>query len=103
MTACEVWGRLDPPVEILATDISEEVLERARSGRYSQFEVQRGLPIRLLIKYFESQDDTWAISPRIRQMVRWKRINLLADLSAILHPELSPHHRFIFYRKATAK
>ncbi len=69
--------------EFFGSDLSERCLEKAQSGLYTQFEVQRGLPIRLLVKYFENQDDTWAISPRIRQMVRWKRINLLADLSAM--------------------
>lgn len=69
--------------EFFGSDLSERSLEKAQAGIYTQFEVQRGLPIRLLIKYFENQDDTWAISPRIRQMVRWKRINLLADLSAM--------------------
>ena len=45
--------------------------------------MQRGLPIRLLIKHFENKDEMWAISPRIRQAVRWRRINLMADLSGI--------------------
>ena len=69
--------------EFFGSDLSERSLEKAQAGIYTQFEVQRGLPIRMLIKYFENQDDTWAISPRIRQMVRWKRINLLADLSVM--------------------
>lgn len=69
--------------EFFGSDLSERSLEKAQAGIYTQFEVQRGLPIRLLIKYFENQDDTWVISPRIRQTVRWKRINLLADLSAM--------------------
>lgn len=69
--------------EFFGSDLSERCLEKAQAGLYTQFEVQRGLPIRLLVKYFENQDDTWAISPRIRQMVRWKRLNLLADLSAM--------------------
>lgn len=69
--------------EFFGSDLSERSLEKAQAGLYTQFEVQRGLPIRMLIKYFENQDDTWEISPRIRQTVRWKRINLLADLSAM--------------------
>ena len=69
--------------EFFGSDLSERALEKAQAGLYTQFEVQRGLPIRMLIKYFENQDDTWAISPRIRQMVRWRRLNLLADLSAM--------------------
>lgn len=69
--------------EFFGSDLSERSLEKAQAGIYTQFEVQRGLPIRMLIKYFENQDDTWAISPRLRQTVRWKRINLLADLSTM--------------------
>lgn len=69
--------------EFFGSDLSERCLEKAQSGLYTQFEVQRGLPIRMLVKYFENQDDTWTISPRIRQTVRWRRINLLSDLSAL--------------------
>ena len=69
--------------EFFGSDLSERSLEKAQAGIYTQFEIQRGLPIRLLVKYFENHDDTWAISPRIRQVVRWKRINLLADLSVM--------------------
>lgn len=69
--------------EFFASDLSERALEKAQTGLYTQFEVQRGLPIRMLIKYFENHDDTWAISPRIRQTVRWRRLNLLADLSSM--------------------
>jgi len=69
--------------EFFASDLSERCLEKAQSGLYTQFEVQRGLPIRLLIKHFENHDETWAISPRIRQAVRWRRINLMSDLSGM--------------------
>jgi len=69
--------------EFFGSDLSERCLEKAQSGLYTQFEVQRGLPIRQLVKHFTNQDDTWEISPRIRQMVRWKRINLLSDLSIL--------------------
>jgi chemotaxis protein methyltransferase CheR len=70
-------------VELFGSDISERCLEKAQSGLYNQFEVQRGLPIRLLVRYFERQEDAWALSPRIRQMVRWRRVNLLADLRGL--------------------
>lgn len=66
--------------EIVATDISERVLEKARSGLYSQFEVQRGLPVRTLIRHFEKVGDLWRIADRIRAMVRFQRFNLLDDL-----------------------
>jgi len=70
----------DARVEVFASDISERSLERAQRGLYTQFEVQRGLPIRLLVRHFEKVDEQWLLSSRIRQMVRWRRINLLADL-----------------------
>jgi chemotaxis protein methyltransferase CheR len=66
-------------VEIVGTDVSDRCLEKARSGVYTQFEVQRGLPIRLLVKHFEKIDDSWRISPRLRQAVRWGRFNLMND------------------------
>lgn len=69
--------------ELFASDLSERALEKAQSGLYTQFEVQRGLPIQQLVRHFEQNDDMWVISPRIRQMVRWRRINLVADLSAM--------------------
>lgn len=70
-------------VELFGSDISERALEKAQSGTYSQFEVQRGLPIRLLVRHFDKTDEAWTLNPRIRQAVRWRRINLLADLRAL--------------------
>ena len=70
-----------PPLrlEIVATDLSERVLEKAHSGLYTQFEVQRGLPIRLLLKYFEKTGEMWAITPRLRASIRWRRLNLVEE------------------------
>jgi chemotaxis protein methyltransferase CheR len=69
--------------EILATDLSGDVLERAKSGTYSQFEVQRGLPITLLLKYFTQVGDTWQIAPELRSMVQFRTLNLLNDFSPL--------------------
>jgi chemotaxis protein methyltransferase CheR len=68
-------------IEIIATDLSNEVLEKARAGLYSQFEVQRGLPIQLLMKYFTQAGETWQISPEIKAMVQYRPLNLLADFT----------------------
>ena len=68
-------------IEIIATDLSNEVLEKAKAGIYSQFEVQRGLPIQLLVKYFSQIGDTWQIAPDIRAMVQYRPLNLLADFA----------------------
>ncbi len=70
-------------IEIIATDLASQVLEKARAGIYSQFEVQRGLPIQLLIKYFTKVGDMWQIAPDIRAMVKFKQLNLLGDFSAL--------------------
>lgn len=66
-------------VEIIGTDISREILTKARAGLYSQFEVQRGLPIGLLVKYFQKKEDQWQISADIRSKVQYKEFNLLED------------------------
>jgi chemotaxis protein methyltransferase CheR len=68
-------------IEIVATDLSQEVLEKSKSGIYSQFEVQRGLPVQLLVKYFTQIGELWQISPDIRSMVQHRQLNLLQDFS----------------------
>lgn len=70
-------------IEITATDLSNEVLEKARAGLYSQFEVQRGLPIQLLIKHFAQTGEMWQIAPDIRAMVKYRQLNLLHDFSQL--------------------
>ncbi|MEX0582061.1 MAG: protein-glutamate O-methyltransferase [Sneathiella sp.] len=70
-------------VEILATDISNEVLEKAKAGLYSQFEVQRGLPIQLLMKHFQQVGEMWQIDSSIRAMVKFQPKNLLEDLGGM--------------------
>lgn len=69
--------------EIVATDISTEMLAKAAKGIYSQFEVQRGLPIRMLLKYFKKANDAWEIDPSLRDMVTFKEFNLLNDPKAL--------------------
>lgn len=67
-------------IRILATDISNEALRRAQSGLYTHFEVQRGLSIQRLIKFFDKQPgDLWQIKPDLRAMVQFRPFNLLHD------------------------
>ncbi|MQX37453.1 CheR family methyltransferase [Roseospira navarrensis] len=72
-------------VEIVGTDLSTEILAKARAGAYSQFEVQRGMPMTLLVKYFKKKDENWVIDPSVSSMVTFKEWNLLGDLRALGH------------------
>ncbi|SFP75210.1 CheR family methyltransferase [Sphingomonas rubra] len=65
--------------EIVATDVSESALARARAGRYTQFEVQRGLPVRRLMHWFEGNDAEWTVSADLLRHVSYRRMNLVVD------------------------
>ena len=69
--------------DLCASDISERVLEKARAGLYTQFEVQRGLPIRNLLRWFDKVDEAWRVRPALRQAVRWRRFNLLEPMAPL--------------------
>jgi chemotaxis protein methyltransferase CheR len=70
-------------VEIVGTDIARGQLARAREGVYSQFEVQRGLPVQMLMRYFRKDDSSWRIADVIRAMAQFREYNLLSDLRAL--------------------
>jgi chemotaxis protein methyltransferase CheR len=70
-------------VDIVATDLSSEVLERAKAGIYTQFEVQRGLPVQQLVKFFGQNGESWQLAPELRSMVQFRSLNLLNDFSAL--------------------
>lgn len=69
--------------EIVGTDISSEMVAKAKAGLYSQFEVQRGLPIQMLVKYFKKEGDLWQIDAALRAMVRYREFNLLDSLRGL--------------------
>lgn len=75
-------------VQILATDISSAVLDRARRGRYTQLEVNRGLPVSLLCKYFTREGTEWQISERVRRMVTLKTMNLAEPWPDMRTPDI---------------
>jgi chemotaxis protein methyltransferase CheR len=82
MSLREMGARVDGwRVDIVASDLSNEVLRRAKAGLYSHFEVQRGLPIALLLKYFEQKGEQWQIAPELRAMVHFRQLNLLGNFS----------------------
>ena len=73
----EATGALSP--EIVATDVSEAALSRARSGRYSQFEIQRGLPIRRMMQWFDPVGGDWVAKPELVRRISFRKLNLVAD------------------------
>ncbi len=70
-------------IDIIGTDLTQRALEKAHAGIYTQFEVQRGLPIRLLLQHFEKTGDMWQASERLRHAVRWRQLNLLEDRRSV--------------------
>ena len=70
-------------IEIVGTDISHEMLDKAKAGVYSQFEVQRGLPVQLMVKYFKKNNESWQLDESIRNMVQFREFNLLGDLKPL--------------------
>lgn len=76
-------GTVDRPVEILGTDLSEQILDRAREAKYVQFEVNRGLPAPYLVKYFKREGLDWQLKDEIRSMVRFRRFDLRQPMAAL--------------------
>ncbi|WCM29129.1 protein-glutamate O-methyltransferase CheR [Sphingomonas sp. QA11] len=70
-------GAVSP--EIVATDVSEAALVRARAGRYSQFEIQRGLPIRRMMQWFDPVGGDWIAKPELVRQISFRKLNLVAD------------------------
>ncbi|MBA3782388.1 MAG: protein-glutamate O-methyltransferase CheR [Nocardioides sp.] len=68
-------------VTIVATDLSDEMVQRGRAGEYSQLEVNRGLPASLLVRHFERDGLNWRISPELRSKVEFRQLNLLRPYS----------------------
>ncbi len=76
-------GLGDWDIQILGTDFSTQVLERARSGRYQQLEVNRGLPAPLLVKYFRRAGLQWQLDDAVRWMVRFQAIDLRESMRSL--------------------
>ena len=70
-------------MDILASDISDKIIDKAKAGIYSQFEVQRGLPVQLMVKYFEKEGDMWKIDPSLRQNIKFRVFNLLESYLSV--------------------
>ena len=77
--AAEATPERPAMIEIVATDVSETALARGRAGRYSQFEIQRGLPVRRMMRWFDSNGGDWIAKPELVRMVSFRRQNIVAE------------------------
>lgn len=92
-----------PDAEILATDLSQEVLMRAATGRFSQLEVNRGLPARLLVKYFDRHGLDWEVKERVRRMVTVRQLNLARPMPPLPPMDIVMLRNVLIYFDAPAK
>jgi len=91
------------PVEILATDFAAAPLNRARRGVYSQIEVQRGLPVQLLLKYFTRVEDGYRISDEVRRCIKFREFNLLDSYAGLGKFDLVLCRNVLIYFDAALK
>jgi chemotaxis protein methyltransferase CheR len=90
-------------IRIVATDISRDVLVRARGGRYSQIEINRGLPATKLVKYFAQHGSTWELAPEIRRMVEFRELNLIKSWESLPAVQLILMRNVLIYFDVAAK
>lgn len=86
-----------PAPEIIATDVSEAALARGRAGRYSQFEIQRGLPIRRMMRWFDQVGEDWIAKPDLVRRIQFKRHNLVGDPPPIGRFDIVLCRNVLFY------
>ncbi|HTU99912.1 MAG TPA: protein-glutamate O-methyltransferase CheR, partial [Luteitalea sp.] len=103
MTLLEQPALASWTIDILATDISTDVLAKARAGKYSQLEVNRGLPATHLVKYFTKQGLEWQLNDRIRSMVRFEQLNLMRPLPSMAAPDIVFLRNVLIYFDAADK
>ena len=90
-------------IEIVGTDLSDQVLEKARKGIYSQFEVQRGLPTPMLLRHFTQIGESWQISEAMRSKVTFRQLNLLSDFTSLGRFDVIFCRNVLIYFDATLK
>jgi chemotaxis protein methyltransferase CheR len=101
MELAECNGKLTGwTIEIVATDFAEDALAKARKGQYSRFEVQRGLPVSLLVKHFTKAGKVWEMSSDIRRRVEFRAHNLLDSCEGldVVRRDLLPQRAHLFRR-----
>lgn len=92
-----------PVPEIVATDVSDAAIARARSGRFSQFEIQRGLPMRRMVRWFDTTGSDWIAKPDLLKRVVFRRMNLMADPAPVGQFDIVLCRNVLLYLSATTK
>lgn len=90
-------------IRFIASDLSSEVLARAIQGRYSQLEVNRGLPAKFLVKYFQKEGADWQIKGEIRRMVEFRELNLTEQWSTLPPTDIVFMRNVLIYFKTETK
>ncbi len=90
-------------IEITATDFSNHILNKAKQGEYTQFEVQRGLPIQYLVKYFEKNGATYTIKKDLKSRIHFKPFNLLSPFMGMGKYDVIFCRNVLFYFDVPAK
>jgi chemotaxis protein methyltransferase CheR len=90
-------------VQLIASDISRDVLARARAGRYTQFEISRGLPAHMLVKYFQQFQSSWEISAQLRAAVVFQEMNLTHPWPKLACMDLIVMRNVLIYLDVDAK
>ncbi len=90
-------------LRIIATDISDSMLARCRGGLYSQLEVSRGLPSKLLVKYFRKKGMKWEVAEDIRNMISYRKMNLLHPFPAMPMADLVMMRNVLIYFEDAVK
>lgn len=75
-------------IDIVATDVSQAAIDRAEAGVYTHFEVQRGLSVERLLRYFEKRGNDWVIDPKLRERIRFSQHNLLSSIPPLVRADL---------------
>lgn len=98
MPALDGWS-----LGVVASDVSREMIARARAGSYTQLEVNRGLPAHLLVRYFKQERAAWEIDPSIRRMVDFREINLIQPWPALPRMDVVLMRNILIYLDAETK
>jgi len=90
-------------IEILGVDLDSKILKRAENATYTQFEVQRGLPVQMLMKYFDQVAEGWRLKPQVRNMVKFQRCNLLEPITHLGNFDVIFCRNVLIYFEPTTK